>query len=81
MAAAEVAAEAGRSTLRIVHGASTTDWDYGNRTLKTAVRGLLDEGALDPWVASEHRAEGHVLLGLRPLGPSDRRPIRMEELR
>ena len=79
LAAAEVAAESGRSTLRIVHGASTTDWDGGNRTVKTAVLGLVDGGALDPWVASAHRTEGHVLLGLRVLG-HDARPITLSDL-
>ena len=73
LAAAELAAECGRSTLRVVHGASTTDWDGGNRTVKTAV--------LDAWVASAHHAEGAVLLGLRPLGPPDREPLTLAELR
>ncbi|MEM1056967.1 MAG: Smr/MutS family protein [Bacteroidota bacterium] len=79
-AAVEIGAEAGRSTLRVVHGASTTDWDGGNRTVKTAVLRLLDSGALDLWVASAHRTEGHVLIGLRALGPVDRRPITLDEL-
>ena len=81
LAAAELAAECGRSTLRVVHGASTTDWDGGNRTVKTAVLALLSSGDLDAWVASAHHAEGAVLLGLRPLGPPDREPLTLAELR
>ena len=79
-ATAEAAARAGRSTLRVVHGASTTDWDGGNRTVKTAVLGLLDRGVLDAWVASEHRTEGAVLLGLRASGASDRRRLTLADL-
>ena len=81
IAGAEVAAESGRSTLRVVHGTSTTDWDGGNRTVKTAVLALLSSGDLDAWVASAHHAEGAVLLGLRPLGPPDREPLTLAELR
>lgn len=78
--AAEVASGAGRHTLRVVHGASTTDWDGGNRTVKTAVRALLDSGALDAWVASEHRTEGAVLLGLHASDAADRRRITLADL-
>ncbi|MEL6614557.1 MAG: Smr/MutS family protein [Bacteroidota bacterium] len=79
-AAAEVASGAGRSTLRVVHGASTTDWDGGNRTVKTAVLALLDSGSLDDWIASEHRTEGAVLLGLQASGVADRRRITLADL-
>ena len=79
IAGAEVAAESGRSTLRVVHGTSTTDWDGGNRTVKTAVLALLDRGELAAWVASVHRTDGHVLLGLRSLG-HDPRPITLSDL-
>ena len=78
--AAQEASGAGRSTLRIVHGASTTDWDGGNRTVKTAVLSLLDSGALDAWVASEHRMDGAVLLGLQASGAADRRRITLSDL-
>lgn len=80
LAAAEVAAESGRSTLRVVHGTSTTDWDGGNRTVKTAVLALFDHGDLFPWVSSAYPTEGALLLGLRSSG-HDPRPITMADLR
>lgn len=78
--AAQEASGAGRSTLRIVHGASTTDWDGGNRTVKTALLDLLDSGALDAWVASEHLTEGAMLLGLSASGVPDRRRLTIGDL-
>jgi hypothetical protein len=60
------AARHGRSTLRIVHGHSTTDPLGGSRTIKTALLDLLDGGAFGPHVVSALRGEGHVLVGLAP---------------
>ena len=60
------AARRGRSTLRIVHGHSTTDPLGGSRTIKTALLDLLDRGAFGPHVVSALRSEGHVLVGLAP---------------
>ena len=78
--AARAASGAGRSTLRIVHGASTTDWDGGNRTVKTALLDLLNRGALDAWVADEHLTEGAMLLGLRASGAPDRQRLTLRDL-
>ena len=78
---AELAARRGRSTLRVVYGASTTDRDGANRTVKTAVLALLDAGELDDWVASEHVAEGHALFGLTLSGASDPRRITLADVR
>lgn len=64
--ALDVFAEAsrrGRSTLRIVHGHSTTG--DGARTIKTAVLEALDDG--DFGAGSALRGEGATTLGL-PLG-------------
>ncbi|HEX8386036.1 MAG TPA: Smr/MutS family protein [Rubricoccaceae bacterium] len=60
------AARRGRSTLRVVHGHSTTDTGGGARTIKTTLLGLLDDGAFGPHVVSALRSDGHVLLGLAP---------------
>lgn len=62
---ARAAVRHGRSTLRIVHGHSTTDPHGGTRTIKTAVLDALDDG--DFGVASALRGEGATTLGL-PLG-------------
>lgn len=56
------AARAGRSTVRVVHGHSTSDGD--RQTIKTELLAEIDRGTFAPHVASALRAEGHVLLGL-----------------
>ncbi|MDT0632753.1 Smr/MutS family protein [Rubrivirga sp. S365] len=63
-AAVVEAARRGRSTVRVVHGASTSG--AGRRTIKTALHAELDAGAFAPPVTSSFRQEGAVLLGLAP---------------
>lgn len=58
-----LAAERGRSRLTVVHGASTSDARYRNRTIRHALYDLLDEGALAD-VTDAIRLEGSCLLGL-----------------
>ncbi len=65
-AVANAAARHGRSTLRIVHGHSTTDAFGEARTIKTALLDGLDRGDFVPAVVSALRSEGSVLLGLAP---------------
>ena len=58
-----LAAERGRSRLTVVHGASTSDSRYRNRTIRHALYDLLDAGALAD-VTDAIRLEGSCLLGL-----------------
>ena len=58
------AARRGRTTARVVHGASTTGTH--NRTIKSALHDALDAGDFAPPVTSAFRQEGAVLLGLVP---------------
>ena len=58
------AARHGRSTVRLIHGASTAEGGTGRRTIKGALHALLDEGAFAPYITSSFRAEGHLLLGI-----------------
>ncbi len=60
---ARAAVRSGRSTLRIVHGHSTTG--DGSRTIKSAVLDALADGTFG--TASALRAEGVTTLGL-PVG-------------
>jgi DNA-nicking Smr family endonuclease len=77
--AAALATDRGRTTLRVVHGASTSDPRSRNRTLKHALRDLLDGGGL-PEARSTFPTEGSILIGLR-LGPRrDPTPIRLLDL-
>ena len=59
----------GRTSLRVIHGSSTSDPRARNRTIKHALHDLLDRNAL-PSVVQALRRENETLLGL-PLG---RRP-------
>ena len=58
------AARRGRTTVRVVHGSSTSGG--GGRTIRTALHDALDAGDFAPPVTSAFRQEGAVLLGLAP---------------
>lgn len=67
-----LAAARGRDRLTVIHGASTSDRRYRNRTIRHTLYDLLDEGAL-PDVTSELRNEGSCLLGLAAAARDPRR--------
>lgn len=67
-----LAAARGRGRLTVIHGASTSDQRYRNRTIRHALYDLLDDDAL-PEVTSEFRNEGSCLLGLASGGHDSRR--------
>jgi hypothetical protein len=69
---ARLAAARGRGRLTVIHGASTSDRRYRNRTIRHALYDLLDDGAL-PDVTSELRNEGSCLLGLAAAAHDPRR--------
>ena len=74
------AARFGRTTVRLVHGASTADRG-AERTIKGALHAALDRGAFDQHVTSEYRSETVLILGLAP-APSPRSGrIRLSDLR
>ena len=60
------AARRGRATVRLIHGASTSERGDGRRTIKSAIHEMLDDGEFHRHVASVVRADGHVLLGIAP---------------
>ena len=57
-------ARRGRSTLRVVHGASTSDSLARPRTIRQELYDLLDAGALSDAVVDEVRSDNHLLIGL-----------------
>ena len=73
------AARRGRATVRLVHGASTTDAGV-HRTIKTALHDALDDGDFDRWVASSFKTDGALVLGLAPASPHPGR-LRLADLR
>ncbi|GAB5535687.1 MAG: Smr/MutS family protein [Rubricoccaceae bacterium] len=60
------AARRGRSTVRLVHGSSTTEQHADGWTIKTALHAMLDDGVFAPYTTSAFRADGHLLLGIAP---------------
>ena len=60
------AARHGRTTVRLIHGVSTSELGDGRRTIKSAIHDLLDYGKLQRHVASAVRSDGFVLLGIAP---------------
>ncbi|MDX1418699.1 MAG: Smr/MutS family protein [Rubricoccaceae bacterium] len=78
--AAALASRRARSSLRVVHGSSTSDLRARNRTLKHALHDLLDDGAL-PEVTGDFRGEGFTLISLGVGGRGDPAPIRLSDLR
>lgn len=58
-----LAARRGRHQVRLIHGASTSDVRYRNRTIRHALLDALDAGTL-PHVTAAWPAEGHLLLSL-----------------
>ena len=74
------AARRGRSTVKLVHGQSTSSRLYQNRTIKHGLYDLLDRGALDDVVGQDWRAEGHLLLALDVTASSNPTPIRLRDL-
>lgn len=75
----EEAARRGRSSVRLVHGTSTADRG-AERTIKSALLRLLDEGAF-PEATSSFPTDGALLLGLSPVSPSDPSRISLADLR
>lgn len=77
---AREASRLGRSTLTVVHGASTSDVRYANRTIKHAVEAEVAAGAL-PEVVSSWSAGGALLLGLRlSETPNEKRRLSLRDV-
>ncbi|NNF58289.1 MAG: Smr/MutS family protein [Rhodothermaceae bacterium] len=70
----------GRSAVRVVHGASTSDPLTRNRTIKHALYDELDDGGL-PGITDAIRFEGETLLSLPPGAPRNPSRLRLLDLR
>ena len=68
----------GRSTLKLIHGHSTSAGR--RRTIKQALHDALDAGELAHYQGRAFRARGHVLLSLDPTAAPDAHRIRMTDL-
>lgn len=77
---AALAAERGRASLTVIHGASTSSDLYRNRTIRHALYDLLDDGALGRWVTGEVRFDGRTVLALDVLTTPDTRRLSVRDL-
>jgi hypothetical protein len=76
--AATEARRRGRSTLRLVHGSSTTDGV--RRTIKSALHALLAGGRLGATTGQAIAGEDVLVLSLDPAGRTDPRVLSLNEL-
>lgn len=74
------AARRGRSSVKLVHGQSTSSRLYQNRTIKHALRDLMDRRTLDDVVVHVWRGDGHLLLALDVTASANPAPIRLFDL-
>ena len=74
------AARHGRSTVRLIHGSSTTGPDGGDRTIKTALHRALEDGQFSRHVTTSFKGESTLLLGLAPSPSPVRSRLRLSDL-
>ncbi len=74
-----MASERGRSTLRVIHGSSTSDPRERNRTIKHAILDALEEGMQG--AESYLPMEGATLVSLAYGSRPDPRPITLSDFR
>jgi hypothetical protein len=71
------AARRGRSSVKIVHGTSTSEAAFSNRRIKHALYDLLDRQALDAAITSDWRADTYLLLSLDVSATGNLNPMRL----
>lgn len=79
-AAVVEAARYGRTTVRLVHGLSTTEAGAA-RTIKTALLDAYDDGAFDRHATNAIRMEGVLILSIAPAPTPQSGRLRLANLR
>lgn len=77
---ARLAASSGRSTLRVIHGSSTSDGPYRTRTIKHALEELLNMNRI-PNVAGFVQMDGITIMNLRTSEKSNPRKLTLFDVR
>lgn len=67
----------GRSSVKIIHGHSTSSPQYRNRTIKHAVQELIEA---HPDVIDALRSEGHLTCSLDVTVTSDSTPLKLRDV-
>ncbi len=75
-----IAARRGRSTIRVIHGASTSESGIGHTTIRSRLFELLEEGELSPEVTDWFSFDVATTLSLAAAGRRDDRRLTMSDL-
>ncbi len=70
----------GRSSIKIIHGSSTSDDDVFADTLKNRISDKLTSGDYNNYVTSHWSTDEYVILSPAQASPLDRRPISIFDL-
>lgn len=71
------AARRGRSSVKLIHGTSTSETAYGNRSIKNELHDLLDQGSFGEAITSDWRADTYLLLSLNLGASTNSTPMRL----
>lgn len=72
-----LASQRGRSSVKLIHGSSTTRQAPYRRTIKRALHDLVDDGAFRPHATEGWRAKNHLVLSLDVTASTDSTRIRL----
>jgi len=72
-----LAAQRGRSSVKLIHGSSTTRQAPHRRTIKRALHDLVDDGAFRPHATEGWRTENYLVLSLGVTATTDPAPIQL----
>jgi DNA-nicking Smr family endonuclease len=73
------ASRRGRTTIKVIHGDSTSSRLYQNKTIRHALHQMLDQGVFDTSVTGAWPAEAYILLSLAPTATADASPLRLAD--
>jgi hypothetical protein len=76
----QVATRRGRTSLRLIHGASSSSDRVRNRTIKHALQDALDRGLFGSALSSSWQADAFLLLGLDATAAPDPKRITLLEV-
>jgi hypothetical protein len=71
------AARRGRSSVKLIHGTSTSETAYDRRSIKNELHDLLDRGAFGEAITSDWRADTYLLLSLHLGAAINPTPMRL----
>ncbi|NNE47660.1 MAG: Smr/MutS family protein [Rhodothermales bacterium] len=80
LATIPLAANRGRSVVRVIHGVSTSETFDDRSTIKSALLALLEQGTMDRYVTDWIVLEGSTLVSLNVTGQRDSTRILIRDI-